>query len=238
MKPVSKPRGAAILAAGGLMLVTLACLCGPLQGVQNLQSTVGAAQATLAPAMTQLKQDQPTLLAQMTQVELTLTAAGPNGGQNVLSTMVGGAESSEWATGATASSQHGDPNYAASQATGAPNTPTCGDAGTAWASDSANGQETLTVRYSQAVVPTRIVIVHSFNPGSVVKVEVTGPSGSPQTVYQGAAGKIDQCPYQQSIDISLGSVTTPIDTVVISLDQSVIGDRDEIDAVELTGVGQ
>jgi hypothetical protein len=227
---------AAILVASALLLATLACLCGPLQQIQSIQTTIGAAQSTLAPALTELKQNGPTFEAQASEFALTLTAVSPELGQ--ITTAVAGAGTPQWASSATASSQYGDTDWAASQATGAPNTTDCGDFGTAWASLGQDTQETLTLKYASAVIPTAIVIYHSYNPNSVVQVDVVDTSGAKTTVYQGSAQKMDQCPYQQTINVSLGTVTSPVDSVIISLDQSTILDWDEIDAVQLVGITQ
>jgi hypothetical protein len=229
-----------MLLASGLMLITLACLCGPLQQIQSIQTTVGAAQATIGPALTELKQNQPTFEAAATQLQLTLTAAGPEmtNAFGQLNTQMAGATSQQWASSAAASSQSGASDRSASQATGAPNTPQCGDHGTAWASSGTTTTETLTLTYVTAVIPTTIVITHSFNPSSVVKVEVADETGTTTSVYQGTPNQEAQCPFQQTIQVSLGAVTNPVNTVIITLDQSVIGNWDEIDAVQLVGLGQ
>src|SRR5512141_1688323 len=58
------------------------------------------------------------------------------------------------------------------QATGEPNSPACGDQKTAWASATTNEQASLTLKYSQAVIPTQINIHQTYSPGSIVRVEV------------------------------------------------------------------
>jgi hypothetical protein len=243
MNTIIKRRSGAILLGVILLLVTVACLCGPLQQVQDVQGTVGAAQSTLGPVLTDIEQNGPTYEAAATEVMLTLTAIGAEGGLSELETAVGEQGGivdgdGQWAVSATASSQYGDPSWSAAQATGEPNTGVCGDNTSAWASASGSGLDTLTLKYANAVVPTSIDIHHTYNPGSVVKVEVSGPVGGAVTVYEGQPGAIQECPYIQTITIALGSVTSPVDTVTITVDQSVIGSWDEIDAVRLNGVGQ
>lgn len=237
MRYSPRQRTGVILYGSAMLLIVLACTCGPLQQVQQVQGTVGAAKSTLEPALTQLKQDAPTFEALASQLPLTLTASGADINQ-LGGTMAAGASSAQYAISATASTQFGDTSWSATQATGAPNTQQCGDNGTAWASKGTNTTDTLTLKYASAVVPTSIVIYQTFNPGSVVKVEVSGPVGGATTVFEGKPAAVQDCPYQQTIDISLGKVTTPVDTVTITVDQSVIGNWDEIDAVQLSGVGQ
>jgi hypothetical protein len=146
----------------------------------------------------------------------------------------GGAQPIEqWAASATASSQYGDPDWAASAATGAPDTSECGDYATAWASESSSGQDWLEVTYSTAVVPTKIVIYETYNPGSIVKVEVKDTSGNYHTAWTGNAGAASECPRQLTVTVS--GVSQKVNAVRINLDQSVVGSWDEIDAVQLVG---
>jgi len=54
--------------AVALTLIALACTCGPLQRVQEAQGTIGAVQATVAPALTSYKENEPTIQAAMTEL--------------------------------------------------------------------------------------------------------------------------------------------------------------------------
>ncbi len=231
--PVRRQTWAALV-GGGLMLVTLACLCGPIQQIQTFQATAG-------PALTAVKQDQPTFQALATQIQLTLTASGPEmtGVFGQLNTAVSGTETRQWAANAGGSSQRSPGDFSFSQITGLPNTTTCGDNPTAWASDPNEKKPILTVDYATAVIPTQIIIHHTFNPGAVVEVNVDNADGSKNVVvYQGSAAKIAQCPYEQTISVTPGTVTFPATEIVISLDQSSMPGQDEIDAVELVGIAQ
>jgi hypothetical protein len=64
----------------------------------------------------------------------------------------------QWASSATASSEYGNPDWAAHQATGAPDTPECGDLVSAWASYDQYTVEWLEVGYATPVVPSEVNI--------------------------------------------------------------------------------
>ncbi|MFZ6030077.1 MAG: hypothetical protein ACOYYS_20365 [Chloroflexota bacterium] len=141
-----------------------------------------------------------------------------------------------WATTAEATSAYGSVDWSAGQAAGAPNTLTCGDYGSAWASAEADGVESITLYYYDApLVPSEINIVQSYNPSQVVKVEVLDPSGEFETVvYEGEPEAVNECPYTLSIPVD--DVDYAVMGIRITVDQSVLGlGWNEIDAVELVG---
>jgi hypothetical protein len=163
------------------------------------------------------------------QVAAAQAAAGSAAGQPT--SVSAGAEVSLWATSAKADYEL-SPN-AASQATGAPDSNGCGQQPTAWATGDANPGATLTLYYDQAVVPTRIVIYETYNPGAVFYVEVRDQfAGGAFQVYEGNAALNPECPHQLVIHVK--DVPVGVNVVEISVDQSY--DWTEIDAVELTGV--
>jgi hypothetical protein len=141
----------------------------------------------------------------------------------------------QWASHADGSSEYGEQRWGFEQATGEPNTKACGDNDTAWAGASSSGREYLRVFFDEPVIPSQINIYQTYNPGAIVAIDVgvstidrvlTLPdSADPQ-------GSTD-CPGVFSYDVS--GVTTPIDFVVIYIDQSLTGNWNEIDAVELVG---
>src|SRR5262245_64854552 len=62
----------------------------------------------------------------------------------------------QWAVKASASTEYSNPRWAASQATGAPNTESSGDHDTAWASREEDaGEEWLELDYEKGVTATR-----------------------------------------------------------------------------------
>jgi hypothetical protein len=146
----------------------------------------------------------------------------------------------QWASGGEATSEFGSVSWTASQAAGAPDTPTCGDFGSAWASSSSNGLDSLTMYfYDQPVIPTQINIVQSYNPSQVIKVELLDANGqyNDATIYQAAPASVNQCPYTLSIPVT--GITYLVMGVRITIDQSVLGlGWNEIDAVELVGYPQ
>ncbi len=141
----------------------------------------------------------------------------------------------QWAMGAEASSEFADPEWAAMQATGAPDTPRCGDYQTAWATAGSDTIETLVLTYTVAVHVTGINIIQSFNPNQVVEVELVGAFERVVTVYEREPMQVDQpCPFILSIPID--ETEGRFSKVRITLDQSVLGlGWNQIDAVELVG---
>jgi len=142
----------------------------------------------------------------------------------------------QWATRATASSQYSDPRWSASQATGAPNTSSCGDYDTAWATASSTGVDWLRLEYDTPVIPTQIEIHQTYNPGAVNLIEVEDASGARQTVYEAptATAPLDECP--TVVIVPVRGVVDKVSTVIVHVDQSAMIAWSEIDAVELIGV--
>ncbi len=140
----------------------------------------------------------------------------------------------QWASSASATSQFGSDSWSAAQATGEPNTTQCGDFTSAWASASRTGSDSLTVAYDQAVIPTQVSIYQTYNPGSIIEVQLVTESGS-VIVVPDSADPLGStaCPGVFVLDIT--DVTEPVMGVTIVLDQTIGGSWNEIDAVELVG---
>jgi hypothetical protein len=140
----------------------------------------------------------------------------------------------QWAVAAQASSQYGELDWAATQATGAPNSSAdCGDNKTAWASAGNAGLDNLEVVYATAVVPVAVNIYETNGPGSIVKVDVLEANGAAHTVFTGRPLPTQQCP--RTLSIGITGMTSHVIRVNIYVDQSVVKTWDEIDAVELVG---
>ncbi|RME06814.1 MAG: hypothetical protein D6803_05550 [Anaerolineae bacterium] len=141
----------------------------------------------------------------------------------------------QWAVEATASSEYADPEWAAIQATGAPDTSRCGDYQTAWASVGADTVEWLELKFSVPVFVTGVRIIQTFNPNQVARVELLGAGGRVRQIYKADPQPVDQpCPYELLIPVE--RTRAKYDTVRITVDQSVLGlGWNEIDAVELVG---
>lgn len=141
---------------------------------------------------------------------------------------------SQWADSATASTEYGSDSWSAEQATGAPDTDECGDMGTAWASSGWNTEDWLELTYDTPVYATEVNIFQTYNPDQVVLVELIDVDSNYHEVYSGSPEEADDCPYTLSIDAS--GVDEAVDGIRITIDQSVLEDWNEIDAVELVGV--
>jgi hypothetical protein len=141
----------------------------------------------------------------------------------------------QWASDATASSQYGEEDYSALQATGAKNTAVAGDYGTAWASSDADGgEETLELTYDVPVHPSAVAVYESYNPGAITTIEVYDADNEEWVViYEGDAAPIEDASRLFVPDI------TPVDFVTnqvrLTLDTSAVEGWNEIDAVELFG---
>ena len=140
----------------------------------------------------------------------------------------------QWASTATAGSEYGNPDWAADQATGAPDTLDCGDHETAWASEGNFSIDWLEVGFAQPVVPAEINIYESHTPSQVIKVEVRDDTGSYHEVYTAVPVAMSACPYV--LNIVLQNANYQAVAVRITVDQTQLGlPWDEIDAVELVG---
>lgn len=184
--------------------------------------------ATLAPDSTEIPVQAPTAEASVSQATLvpTLPSRASQPG-----------EIRQWAASATASTEYGNPDWAAAHASGAPDVTACGDDTNAWASRDDTTVEWLELTYATPVKPGEIDIYQTFNPGQIVKVELFSPDG--QTDYQAYTAtpvKQETCPQTLTLNLD-GSSLTQVNRIRITVDQSVLGvGWGEIDAVELVGV--
>jgi hypothetical protein len=143
----------------------------------------------------------------------------------------------QWAVSATASSQYSDTGWSAMQATGAPNTPECGDYTTAWATEDYDAVEWIELDYDTPVIPTEVNIFQTYNPDQVIQVALRDLEGDYQTIYLGTPeDKSDDCPFVLNIPVE--GIDWQVDGVKITVDQRVIQDWVEIDAVELVGIAE
>ena len=142
----------------------------------------------------------------------------------------------QWAVEAEAGSQYGDPSWAALQATGAPDTPECGDVSTAWASLSGSAVEWINLYYETPVVISEINIVQTYNPDQVSQVDLIDMNGEYITIYTQEPAPVDEaCPY--TLSIIQGENELLAQGVRIVVDQSSLNmGWNEIDAVEIVGL--
>lgn len=144
----------------------------------------------------------------------------------------------QWATGAEASSQYGDADWSAQQATGEPDTLDGGDTPTAWAAASADSEaESLVLTFDQPVIPAGIEIYESYNPGAIVMIEVLDPNTDEWVVvWEGSADTAGQdvavfSPALTAVDFATNQVR-------LTIDEPAVSGWNEIDAVKLIGVGE
>ncbi len=79
----------------------------------------------------------------------------------------------QWAQSAEASSQYGDDDWSADQATGRPDVEECADSVEAWASaEYDDGEESLTVFFRDEVHPTQVNIYQNLSPGAIIAIEI------------------------------------------------------------------
>ena len=137
----------------------------------------------------------------------------------------------QWATAATASTEYAPDDFSAAQALGAPNVEGCYD-GTAWASADAD-IDWIELEYLTPVRPREIRIYEVWAPGSIVKVEVRDLSGAYHTVYTATPQAHAGC--MRTLNIPVTTFNEPVNAVRLTLDQRLIGNWNEVDAVRLLG---
>jgi hypothetical protein len=140
----------------------------------------------------------------------------------------------QWATSAIATSEYGPDNWSAAQATGVADSKVCEDAVTAWASATVSMMDAITLFYDEAVYATQVNIYQNYNPGAITSVELIAADGSEIFEIPNSFDAGTPCPGVFTVDVELSK--TAVFGVRIWLDQSLIGDWNEIDAVELVGL--
>ncbi|MHC4213405.1 MAG: LamG domain-containing protein [Planctomycetota bacterium] len=121
------------------------------------------------------------------------------------------------------------------QATGAPDTHSAGDIPTAWASLTPDGQdEWLVLEYEEAIIPRRIDIHETFNPGAVSRVTVFSQGTKIRKEVEVWKGE-DPTPQGSGRGVSQIPVNIDFKTkeVKIYLDSHKVNGWNEIDAIAL-----
>ena len=141
----------------------------------------------------------------------------------------------QWASDASATSAYGNDGFSALQATGAPNTHECADSPTAWASETSTETAELTLTFDEAVIPAVINIYQNYTPGSITEVSlIDAKTGEIISINDSAdSSEAEPCP---RVFVVTPLYDQPVNGVVITLDQSIGGNWNEIDAVELIGI--
>jgi len=144
----------------------------------------------------------------------------------------------QWATSAEASSQYGDEDWSAQQATGEPDTLDAGDTPTAWAAAFADSEaESLVLAFDVPVIPAGIEIYESYNPGAIARIEVLDPNTDEWVVvWEGTAETAGEeiavfSPALTAVDFATSQVR-------LTIDEPAIVGWNEIDAVKLIGTAE
>jgi len=144
---------------------------------------------------------------------------------------------SQYAVSATASSSWGsNDSWTPAQATGEPNVNACGDDIHAWAASGSTTVEWIELLFETPVLPTQVNIYETYSPDQVVKVEILDSEGKYHEIYTAQPQKVSKCPYVLSIPVTGGDYLAV--GVKITIDQTVLMNWLEIDAVQLIGITQ
>lgn len=221
-----------------LALAAAAWACGPLSGVTEGLEEAQTGLEEAATTAAQLATDLPEAVEESGAVQPAddvsgdpaALAPGPGVGQTPAG--ASGAEVTQWAIYAQASTEYGSEDWSALQITGENNTFECGDIRTAYATANSTGKDWIRVGYASAVIPTRVNVYQTYNPGAIVRLDVVDANGGLHTVYEGVSPTLD-CPVTVPYDIV--GVDYPVAEIVIYLDQTITGSWNELDAVQLIG---
>ena len=146
----------------------------------------------------------------------------------------------QWVTGAEASSTYqdhkGTEGWSAEQMIGKPDVETYGDNQKAWTSkESQMGLEWVKLTYEKAVNASEIKIRQTYNPGTIIQVELIDERGKSHTVWEG----IDKAKYEQNtiqyFNVKFDKTDYKTKTVKITLATNTLPGWKEIDAVQLIG---
>jgi hypothetical protein len=136
----------------------------------------------------------------------------------------------QWAIAAKASSEYGERDWSAAQATGEPDTVGFGDQPTAWASrEPDRGPEWLELEYAAAVRVTRVRVHETFNPGAVTRIEGLADDGSARVLWEG------RDPGAEWLETDAAPGSAAFRRIRITLASDQVAGWNEIDAVELVG---
>ena len=139
----------------------------------------------------------------------------------------------QWAITVTASSEYGGGDWAAKQMLGEPDFyPNYGDDGHAWAPiGQSAGLQWVELGFEEAVYVERVDIYESFNPGSIVKVELIDTTGRWRDLgrNRGLQETLPGC------SVSERHRCSTLPKVRITLDTDSVDGWNEIDAVSITG---
>lgn len=142
----------------------------------------------------------------------------------------------QWASRATGTSEYSDPDWGFIQAVGQPDAPNvCADSTSSWASLEGQGYEILKLTYDTPVIPAQVNIYQNYNPGAIIRVDVTNSATGTRFTLDNGADPLGNTPCPGVFSVSASGITVPVDSVTLHLDEGLINDWNEIDAIELVG---
>ncbi len=145
-------------------------------------------------------------------------------------TQPAGTAVSQWASGATASSEYSYLNWGAVQATGAPNTNSCSDSPTAWSpATSSAAAEWLKATYDQTVYATGLRVHETYNPRFITGIDLVEPNGTVHALSVPA----DATACGGYYILTFAETPYLVNAIVV---HTAKAGYEQIDAVELTGV--
>ena len=142
----------------------------------------------------------------------------------------------QWAKNASSSSEYSSSSWSAAQVTGVPDTLNYSDASTAWATLKADDSiHWIELDYEKPIYAHGINVRETYNPGTLIKMELKDGSGVYHTVWSGndpsngISGKISWS------NITFTQTKYLTRSVKLFFDTSLVPGWNEIDAVELIG---
>ena len=127
------------------------------------------------------------------------------------------------------------PDWAPSQALGAPDTFEYNDMGTAWAPEPMNGtKEYITLGYTTPVYASSVTIRETYGNGFVYQLDVIDQGGALHTVWTGTDPSLPGTPVDFTITFSQTPYLVKGVKIYIDTDHN-LDTWEEIDAVKLTG---
>jgi Ni/Co efflux regulator RcnB/ribosomal protein L31 len=146
----------------------------------------------------------------------------------------------QWATGANASSTYqdhtGKDTWSAEQMIGVPDVDSYGDNGKAWTSkEQEKGVEWVQLTYEKPVNASEVRVRQTYNPGTIIKVELIDTKGKSHTVWEG----LDKTKYEpdriQYFFAKFNKTDFKTKTIKLTLATNSLPGWKEIDAVQLVG---
>jgi hypothetical protein len=127
------------------------------------------------------------------------------------------------------------PDWGDVQMTGPADTPNAGDNRTAWASVKAEeGAVTIELDFPHPVVPERVRVHETYNPGAIVKLEAL-VHGRFEPLWTGEPGTV---PGARWFEPRIAEIGVETRTIRLTLDTDAVKGWNEIDAIELVGGGR